>query len=913
MGLFQAFKNSVSALTIATLALTASASAQTASQMGKPLFTNNILNGVSFGGNAARAPSGDPTFANTSRSIKLWPNGWAYAQIQTNDILISDNNKFLHFYVRRGSIGSGNLRIQANGWNTDIGLTSDNANFLAPNGEIIDTNVSTLEDLNANEWFLVSVNLQELGVTELNALVLQGNNNENVTYYIDEVGLHPIEQVFNKALFLDDYKSNASAWINSGNVLKLTNNNGANSTQTSLFIQPSTQDFAGLLIDRNLNANQRYLHFYVQHEPDAEGDIVITHGNNWQATYLTSQNASSWWVNDEQASDGLNSLAPYEWHKVVVDLEALSISHIRGLGFIGDSNDAPANGGGNYFFDTVGLAATSGIEVQEPPPPIEPAETVWLFDDDYQNGASPLSTQNGETTILSTGYGAQNSQSSLFLRPNSYQFLGLEVNRTLVENQKTLKFFVQREVNSDGELAIIEDYGNPVYLSASNSSIWKANGQTPNGGLSTLSTDEWHEIEVDLDALSFEDLTAITVLGDGDDNPQTGNGKYFLDQVRLESSAVSIPGKCMNMGSYFDAPVLDPENGVYPSNYWGYEGQDINEVSADFQTIKAAGFDTIRLPIRWTRFAGEQANNPDASNFGDTDHHQAYSGVYNRANPYDFTIEPAAFTEIDPVINAALNEGLKVIINVHHAKGFNQDWDATHDALTETSLEAERLKSIWQQLSSHYQNFDSKLIFEIINEPNLKEDGAEYDANGNLIGMGNGVQVMNNLNTEVLASIRTNNPTRKVILGSSHWGGMSPFQVLSNGNYFNPDYDPNVILTFHYYEPFSFTHNQGSEFGTTEEYDALYQDFWQIKEFQDSPQGGKGMPIFIGEFGSQKGSPVWKRSQYAEAIRDAADNYGFGWCYWEFSGAPENEYFEIYDSENEEWIGDIKDKLIPNN
>ncbi len=913
MGNFQAFKYSVSSMAIAALALVGNANAQTASQMGKPLFTNNSLSGVSFGGDAARAPSGAPTFANTSRSIKLSPSGWSYAQVMTNDITISDKNRFLHFYVRRGNVGSGNLRIQANGWNTDIAITSDNANFRTPNGEIIDVNVSTMEDLIANDWFLVSVNLQDLGVTELNALVLQGNNNENVEYYIDEVGLHPIEQVFNKALFLDDYKSNASAWVNSGNVLKLSNNNGADSTQTSLFVQPSTLDFAGLLVDRNLTNNQRYLHFYVQHEPDAEGDIVITHGNNWQAVYLTADNSSSWWVNGEQASSGLSSLPSYQWHKVVVDLEALGISHIRGLGFIGDSNDSPSNGGGNYFFDTVGLAATSGIDVQEPPPPVEPNETVWLFDDDYQNGTTPFSSQNGETTILSNGYGAENSQSSLFLKPNSYQFLGLTVDRTLAANQKTLKFFVQREANSDGDLAIIEDYANPVYLSASNSEVWKVNGQTPTGGVSDLSTDEWHEIEVNLEALGFQELTAISILGDNDDNPQNGNGRYFLDQVRLESSTVNIPGKCINLGSFFDAPVLDPDNGVYPSNYWGYEGQDINQVTSDLQKIKAAGFDTIRLPIRWTRFAGEQANNPVAANYGDADHHAPYGGVVNRANPNDFTIAPAAFAEIDPVINAALNEGLKIIINVHHAKGFNQEWDATHDVLTETSLEAERLKSIWQQLSSHYQNFDSKLIFEIINEPNLKEDEEEYDSSGNLVGMGNGVQVINNLNSEILASIRATNPTRKVILGSSHWGGMSPLQVLPNGNYFNPDYDPNVILTFHYYEPFSFTHSQGNAFGTTEEYDALYQDFWQVKEFQDSPQGGKGMPIFIGEFGSQKGSPVWKRSQYAEAIRDAADYYGFGWCYWEFSGSPESEYFEIYDSENEEWIGDIKDKLIPNN
>ena len=57
---------------------------------------------------------------------------------------------------------------------------------------------------------------------------------------------------------------------------------------------------------------------------------------------------------------------------------------------------------------------------------------------------------------------------------------------------------------------------------------------------------------------------------------------------------------------------------------------------------------------------------------------------------------------------------------------------------------------------------------------------------------------------DALAEIRKTNPTRAVLMGTDPWGGLAgvPDLVFPDDNY--------IILTIHYYEPFSFTH-QGAE------------------------------------------------------------------------------------------------------
>ena len=83
--------------------------------------------------------------------------------------------------------------------------------------------------------------------------------------------------------------------------------------------------------------------------------------------------------------------------------------------------------------------------------------------------------------------------------------------------------------------------------------------------------------------------------------------------------------RCMNMGNALE------------SSYEGEWGYTIRE--RDFHTIAKAGFDTVRIPVRW-------------------DEHIS-------ANP-PYKIDPARMQRVIDVVGQAQGAGLGVIIDVHH-------------------------------------------------------------------------------------------------------------------------------------------------------------------------------------------------------------------------------------------------------
>ena len=170
-----------------------------------------------------------------------------------------------------------------------------------------------------------------------------------------------------------------------------------------------------------------------------------------------------------------------------------------------------------------------------------------------------------------------------------------------------------------------------------------------------------------------------------------------------------------------------------------------------FGLVKDVGFDTVRLPIKWSAHAAEEA-------------------------PY--TIEPAFFARIDEVISWAYEEDLNIILDLHHYEGMEQAPEA----------HLERWLALWEQIAIYYQNEPESLYFEILNEPN-RELGAD---------------LWNSFIPQALKRIRPSNPTRKIIVGPVFWNSIDTLNQLSL-----PD-DSNLITTVHFYEPFAFTH-QGAE------------------------------------------------------------------------------------------------------
>jgi aryl-phospho-beta-D-glucosidase BglC (GH1 family) len=287
--------------------------------------------------------------------------------------------------------------------------------------------------------------------------------------------------------------------------------------------------------------------------------------------------------------------------------------------------------------------------------------------------------------------------------------------------------------------------------------------------------------------------------------------------------------RCMNMGNALDAPK---------EGEWGHV------IQADsFRVIKQAGFDTVRIPIRWSAHTGGGPN---------------------------YKINDRFFRRVDEVINQALSQDLQVIINVHHFEELNEDPQGNFA----------KFIALWSQIAPRYASLPDSVYFEVLNEPNGKLGG----------------DIMRQVLKAGFNKIRETNPTRILILGGENWSGINTLPSIPAID------DPNQVYTFHYYDPFEFTHqktswthleNSGSRgWGSRDDRRQLKAAADYAKKTQDD----LGIPLFMGEIGAYQKAPYDDVVRYTEETRKAFEGAGISWCVWSFT-----ETFPFYDQNTRRW------------
>jgi endoglucanase len=265
----------------------------------------------------------------------------------------------------------------------------------------------------------------------------------------------------------------------------------------------------------------------------------------------------------------------------------------------------------------------------------------------------------------------------------------------------------------------------------------------------------------------------------------------------------------------------------------------------EFAIIARAGFTTVRIPVKWSSRAG-------------------------LTPPYQ--IQPAFMARVKHVVGLARAAGLNVILNDHH-------YEALHTAPAEN---AERLAGIWRQVAVAFANQPREHVwFEIANEPNARL------TNANLLAT----------LSPSLAAIRTSNPDRPVIIGGENWSGILSLATLALPN------DPYVVPTFHYYEPFQFTHQGaswvgtpppvGRRYGGPADEEQLRGDIAKVTAYI----ARTGKTPFVGETGAYEVIQLEQRLKYMTAMRVGWDSIGLGQCTWAFKNT-----FPVYDMGRRQWI-----------
>lgn len=322
---------------------------------------------------------------------------------------------------------------------------------------------------------------------------------------------------------------------------------------------------------------------------------------------------------------------------------------------------------------------------------------------------------------------------------------------------------------------------------------------------------------------------------------------FFIHTTEVEVEEIDLyyylpMHKGINIGNALDAPK---------GEQW-----DVTMNNSYFTEIKNLGFDTVRLPVR----------------FSD----------YTLDDEFD-TLDPEFMLQIDDHINYALAEGLVIILDLHH---FNEIMDKPYS-------NENKLYNIWRQLATRYKDYPKELVFEVLNEPfdNLQPE------------------ILNVIYSNLVNIIRETNLTRKIILGPYFYNNISYLDSLELPT------DRNVMLTFHYYEPNEvtfqgniyhpgFEHLENITWTASEEEMKYLQD-----KFQTVANYAKkyDVDVFLGEFGVTQEAPEETRLAWINAVVEEANKHGFSYCYWEYISG-----FGLYDMETKFINNALVDILVQN-
>lgn len=292
-----------------------------------------------------------------------------------------------------------------------------------------------------------------------------------------------------------------------------------------------------------------------------------------------------------------------------------------------------------------------------------------------------------------------------------------------------------------------------------------------------------------------------------------------------------------------------------PVGSWGME-----YTVEDIDRIAAAGFDHVRVPVGW--------------------HHRMRDG----------RITDEFFEEVEPILKRALERGLHIVLDWHAFKEFEEDPEGNQKTFYEG----------WRQLAEHFKEWPPELCFELLNEPSGKLDRAQGG-------------VLNLFYAKTLQVIRAVDEERIVFVSPRKWAVADQlgFLVL-------PDDERRVIVSFHCYDPFPFTHQQAAWVGFQNVKDVVFpgppdkpvevpdDPAWLGAWFKDygdrssTPNPSSlasmerslekarqwseafGRPVHLGEFGAVRQADVASRKRYAKAARMAAETRGIPWCWWEW-------------------------------
>ena len=334
------------------------------------------------------------------------------------------------------------------------------------------------------------------------------------------------------------------------------------------------------------------------------------------------------------------------------------------------------------------------------------------------------------------------------------------------------------------------------------------------------------------------------------DNGVMREGLTALEATRLMGNGINLDN---NVGIKTNTPLSY-------ETHWGQP----KTTQAMIDGMKAAGFDTIRIPVAWM-----------------TNATHLYEG--------DYTIDADYMDRVEEVVCYARKAGMYVIINDHWDGGWYGMFGS--ESAETRALAMEAYKGMWQQIAERFRDYSDYLIFESANE----ELGGRFDENSPLYCSDSVVTYLtdderyaltNEINQTFVDVVRAtggNNATRFLLIA----GYSTDINQTCDDRFQMPKdtVDSKLMVSVHYYDPWSYcgasSAVSATKWGKVSDYEYLDQQLEKMTKFTEAGYG-----VVIGEYGALPCSDGLKDNTlaYHTAFLDACTKYDLTNCLWDCSG-----------------------------
>lgn len=284
----------------------------------------------------------------------------------------------------------------------------------------------------------------------------------------------------------------------------------------------------------------------------------------------------------------------------------------------------------------------------------------------------------------------------------------------------------------------------------------------------------------------------------------------------------------------------------------------------DIDLLVNAGFDHIRLPVDEVQLFNE-----------------------------DMSLNEETLRILHNTIDNCLEKGLKVIFDLHIIRSHH--FLDNHAALWSDPAEQDKLVDMWRVIQNQLSHYPvTEVAYELLNEA-VAPDDEQWAA----------------LMLRIVKVIRQSEKDRIIVLGANQQNHAAHVK-----NILVPEGDPNIMLSFHFYEPLLITHYQAmwtplrilnfngsmcypgqlipdevyaglsdEEKKVVEPYNQSYDKEWIRSYWSEAIEYSKqkGLKLYLGEFGCLANCGEEVRLAWLSDVVDLARELGIAYSFWEYN------------------------------